>query len=233
MQNIAESVLGAYAFYRDGSPELRAELLKYSRVVDREHLAGDHLFSVGDVCDSIHLVGNGGIRVYVSGMSGRGILLYEVRVGEICPLNTRMVLSGSVALANAAASGDLVAVRLYRDAVRDMSGKFDEFRHFLQQAVLERFEEIIVRISDITTRRVDHRLVDVLLEEFDREGGERPTIEMTNDEIALAVGAAREVVNRKLHEFERIGAVRLGRGRIWLQDKDALRVLSKPKQKNQ
>ena len=231
MQKIAENVLSTYAFFRDGSPELRAELLKHSKVLDREHLAGDHLFMVGDVCDSIHLVGNGGIRGYVSGMSGRGILLYEVRVGEICPLNTRMVLSGSVALANASPSVDLVAVRLYRDAVRDISAKFEDFRHFLQQSVLERFEEIIVRISDITTRRVDHRLVDVLIEEFDREGGDRPTIEMTNDEIALAVGAAREVVNRKLHDFERIGAVRLGRGRIRLQDQDALRELAKPKRR--
>ena len=52
MQKIAENVLSTYAFFRDGSPELRAELLKHSKVLDREHLAGDHLFMVGDVCDS-------------------------------------------------------------------------------------------------------------------------------------------------------------------------------------
>jgi CRP/FNR family transcriptional regulator len=231
MPSIADSVLSAYPFYSNGSPGLRDELLKHARMLDPESTRGDHLFMVGDVCDSIHLVGAGAIRVYVSGMSGRGILLYEVRKGEICPLNTRMVLSRTVALANADPSADLVAVRLYRDSVRHMSGRFEEFRHFLQQSVLERFEEIIVRISDITTRRVDHRLLDLLITEFDRSGGERPTIEMTNDDIALAVGAAREVVNRKLHDFERVGALRLGRGRIWLQDHDALHALAKPKQR--
>lgn len=231
MPSIADSVLSAYPFYSNGSSKLRRELLQHARVLDRNSIAGDHLFMVGDVCDSIHLVGAGGIRVYVSGMSGRGILLYEVRTGEICPLNTRMVLSRTVALANASPSTDIVAVRLYRDEVRHLSGRFEEFRHFLQQSVLERFEEIIIRISDITTRRVDHRLLDLLISEFNRSGEDRPTIEMTNDEIALAVGAAREVVNRKLHDFERVGALRLGRGRIWLQDVDALQALAKPKQR--
>ena len=52
---------------------------------------------------------------------------------------------------------------------------------------------------------------------------------MTNDDLALAVGTAREVVNRKLRDFERLGALRLGRGRIWLEDRAALQALMKPK----
>jgi CRP/FNR family transcriptional regulator len=53
---------------------------------------------------------------------------------------------------------------------------------------------------------------------------------MTNDDLALAVGTAREVVNRKLRDFERIGALKLGRGRIWLEDRAVLQALKKPKQ---
>ena len=229
MQDIADRILTQYPFYRDGSPALRDGLLEHVRPFNPATLRDGHLFRAGDRRDSICLVGNGSIRVYVSGTSGRGVLLYNVRAGEICPINMRMVLAGTVALANAGASANLVAVVLNRSGVRDLSSRFSEFHQFVQQSVADRFQEIIVRISDITTRSVDHRLVELLLEEFDNSDSERPTVEMTNDELALAIGSAREVVNRKLHEFERLGALKLGRGRIWLEDNEALRELIKPK----
>ena len=229
MQHIADRILTEYSFYRDGSPELRDGLLDHVRPFDHQDLRDGHLFRVGDRSDSICLVGSGSIRVYVSGASGRGVLLYNVRAGEICPINMRMVLAGTVALANAGASSDLRAVVLNRRAVRDLSSRFSEFHQFVQQSVADRFQEVIVRISDITTRSVDHRLIELLLEEFDNSESERPTIEMTNDELALAIGSVREVVNRKLHEFERLGALKLGRGRIWLEDNETLLGLIKPK----
>lgn len=229
MQHIADRVLREYSFYRDGSPELRSAVLERVRLFDPKDLRDGHLFRVGDRCDAIYLVGSGKIRVYASGSSGRGVLLYNVRAGEICPINMRMVVAGTVALAHADASADLVAVLLNRAGVRDLSGRFSEFHQFVQQSVADRFEEIILRISDITTRSVDHRLVDLLLEEFENSRLERPTVEMTNDDLALAIGTAREVVNRKLHDFERVGALKLGRGRIWLEDREALVALMKPR----
>ena len=156
-------------------------------------------------------------------------MLYNVRAGEIYPINMRMVVAGTVALAHADASADLVAVLLNRAGVRDLSGRFSEFHQFVQQLVADRFEAIILRISDITTRSVDHRLVDLLLEEFENSEFERPTVEMTNDDLALAIGTAREVVNRKLRDFERVGALKLGRGHIWLEDREALVALMKPR----
>lgn len=230
MRDIADRILREYSFYRDGSPELRSGLLDHVRLFDTKDLRDGHLFRVGDRCDAIWLVGSGNIRVYVSGLSGRGVLLYNVRAGEICPINMRMVLAKTVALANADASGDLVAAVLNRSSVRELSARFTEFHQFVEQSVADRFEEIIVRISDITTRSVDHRLIELLLEEFDNSENARPTVEMTNDDLALAVGTAREVVNRKLRDLERLGVLRLGRGRIWLEDRAALQALMKPKQ---
>ena len=229
MQQIADRILREYAFYRDGSPELRSAMLERVQIFDTNILRHGHLFRVGDRCDSIWLVGSGNIRVYVAGPSGRGVLLYNVRAGEICPINMRMLLAKTVALANADVSADLVAAGLDRSGVQELSARFGEFHQFVEQSVADRFEEIIVRISDITTRSVDHRLIDLLLEEFDTSGNAHPTVEMTNDDLALAVGTAREVINRKLRDFERLGALKLGRGRIWLEDRGALQALMRPK----
>ena len=40
----------------------------------------------------------------------------------------------------------------------------------------------------------------------------------THQAIAIEIGTAREVVSRRLQEFEAMGAVRLGRGRVALVD---------------
>ena len=164
MHHVADRVLKEYAFYRDGSSDLRSAIHEHLQLFDKKNLRNGHLFRVGDRCDSIWLVGSGNIRVYVSSMSGRGVLLYNVRAGEICPINMRMVLAKTVALANADASADLVAVVLDRSGVQELSARFSEFHQFVEQSVADRFEEIIVRISDITTRSVEHRLIDLLLE---------------------------------------------------------------------
>lgn len=230
MKDIADRVLREYSFYRDGSAELRNALLDQVRLFDGRELRDGHLFRVGDRCDTISLVGSGHIRVYVSGSSGRGVLLYNVRSGEICPINMRMVLARTVALAHADTSTDLVSVVLNAAGVRELSARFAEFHQFVQQSVADRFEEIIVRISNITTRSVDHRLIDLLLEESENVGGGPPLVAMTNDDIALAIGSVREVVNRKLHDFERTGMIRLGRGRVWLEDRAALMALVRPGQ---
>jgi len=227
----AHNILMSYPFYREGTQKLRDGLLKSVHILDSEEFNDGHLFRTGDLCESICLVGSGNIRVYVSGISGRGVMLYNVGSGELCPINVRMALAGTTALANATASIDLVALWLHSWAVRDLSSRFPEFRDFVQQSVIERFEEIILRISDITTRRVDQRLVELLLHEFSLSTYARPTIEMTQEEIALTVGAAREVVSRKLQEFERIEAVKLGRGRIWLADIERLNALMAPKKR--
>lgn len=231
MDQVAHDVLMAYPFYRDGAPAFRQTLREKANVFDEASVKSQHLYRVGDFCENIYLVGIGHINVYVSGISGPGVLLYCVCAGEVCPVNVRMALAGTVALANATPSADLRGVWLHSRDVRDLSARYREFRGFVQQSVVERFEEIIMRISDITTRRVDQRLLDFLLREFERSSHANPTIVMTQEQIALAIGTAREVVSRKLHEFEAIEAVKLGRGRIWLHNIERLHELLPPKKR--
>jgi len=78
MQDISDRILREYSFYRDGSSELRNALLEHVRPLDSKDVRNGHLFRVGDRCDSIYLVGKGNIRVYVSGMSGRGARMRQV-----------------------------------------------------------------------------------------------------------------------------------------------------------
>ena len=77
-------------------------------------------------------------------------------------------------------------------------------------------------IREITTRRIDHRLAEYLLRKFDESEESPPVAEVTQQNIALDLGTAREVVSRRLQELDSVGAVELRRGKIVLQDRLAL-----------
>ena len=64
--------------------------------------------------------------------------------------------------------------------------------------------------------RVTRRLL-ILDEEF---GGEM--IPLTQEDLALMAGTTRATVNEVLHEFQRTGAVKTGRGRIEVLNRTTL-----------
>jgi CRP/FNR family transcriptional regulator, anaerobic regulatory protein len=50
-------------------------------------------------------------------------------------------------------------------------------------------------------------------------------LSVTHEQIAKALASAREVISRQLKDFEEDGIVELGRGKIEIMDKDALKKL--------
>ena len=63
--------------------------------------AGKVILNEGDVCQLIPLVGQGDIRVYKVGDSGREITLYHINPGESCILSSSSILGGTNFPANA------------------------------------------------------------------------------------------------------------------------------------
>ena len=215
-----EQILQSYAFYRDGSFELREELLDAATYV--EPTDGQELIEAGRPCSDVLLVGRGDVRVFIAGESGREVTLYHVRGGETCPVNLSAAMLGVSAFAHATALNDLRALVFTAAQFRNIGERHRALGDFLFAATVSRFGEVIALIREITTRRVDHRLADFLIRKFDQSDDSPPTIHETQQMIALELGTAREVVSRRLHELESVGAVQLGRGQIKLIDKSAL-----------
>jgi len=178
---------------------------------------GQSVFSAGDDCSGLILVGGGSLRIYVTGHSGRIVTLYHVKPGELCPVNLRSVMAQDALLASADAEGDLHAATLGLDGFRYLVDNHRDFRSFILETVTARFGDVIRQIADVTTRSVDYRIAR-FLERSARDLPPHGTIFVTNDAIAADIGASREVVNRKLRALQSIGVVQLGRGRVKLLD---------------
>jgi CRP/FNR family transcriptional regulator len=216
----AHEVLKNYGFYRNSDTEQRLELLEVANPV--QVADGQTLLEAGYSCRDVLLVGRGRIRIYIAGESGREVTLYYVHPGESCPVNLSAAMMGIGAFADASASGELAALTIPAVDFRDISHRNTALQDYVFSATVLRFGEVIALIREITTRRVDHRLAEYLLRKFDESEESPPAAEVTQQNIALDLGTAREVVSRRLQELDSVGAVELRRGKIILQDRLAL-----------
>jgi CRP/FNR family transcriptional regulator len=216
----AHEILKNYSFYVNSGPEQRLELLEASNPFDAGD--GQSLLEAGYACHNVVLVGQGRIRIYIAGENGREVTLYYVYPGESCPVNLSAATMGIGAFADASASGDLAALTISATDFRDISQRNVALQDYVFSATVLRFGEVIALIREITTRRIDHRLAEYLLRKFDESGESPPAAEVTQQNIALDLGTAREVVSRRLQELDSVGAVELRRGKIVLQDRLAL-----------
>ena len=216
----AHDVLKNYGFYANSSLEQRLELLDAGSPVEAKD--GQTLLEVGHACRDVVLVGRGRVRVFIAGESGREVTLYYVHRGESCPVNLSAAMMGIGAFANAEANDDIAALTISASQFRDISHRNGALQDYVFSATVMRFGEIIALIREITTKRVDHRLAEYLLRKFDESEETPAAAEETQQNIALELGTAREVISRRLQELDGVGAVELHRGKIVLLDRMAL-----------
>jgi len=220
--NSVSQILECYEFFRHGSEELRKTILDLAKHHKRQHPRKQTLYRAWENPEGVFFIGSGSIRVFVAGQSGRNVTLYHVQPGELCQINLRAVMSGGVSLANADFSGDFSAATVSLAGYRILIKQHQEFRAFIIESVTARFEDVIRQIADVTTRTLDYRLSQFLVQATEGEGRSN-LIKATNDEIAVDIGASRESVNRKLRALKNVGIVELGRGQIRLLQPEKLR----------
>jgi CRP/FNR family transcriptional regulator len=215
-----EHIFNKYSFFRDGSEGLKDSVLTIAKMHQDEHKS--RLFRAGEQKRQVYFIGDGAMRVYVTGHSGRNVTLYRVNPGELCPINLRTAMSKEGALASAEGVDDLIAATMGIADFSTLVANDTGFRTFVIESITSRFDDVIRQVAEITTRSVDYRLERYFETHIGKTGGV-DVLHVTNADIATEIGATREVVNRKLHVLEKAGIVELGRGRIRILAADKLR----------
>ncbi len=173
---------------------------------------GTVLFRPGDPCMSFVLVLAGTLRVYMRGENGREIVLYRVEPGEICVLTLSNLLGDITYSAEGITETEAQLVAMPPLPFEHALTASPAFRRFIFSMIGRRLSEIMMLLEEITFKRLDIRLAE-LLARAATESGNRP-LHKTHQELAAELGSSREVISRLLKEFERSGWVRLDRGHI-------------------
>src|SRR5262249_26487178 len=96
-------------------------------------------------------------------------------------------------------------------------------RSLIFEMFASRLTEVMSLVEEVAFRRMDRRLARRLGELF---GDSRGVIETTHADIAAGLGTARGGGGRLLQEVERLGSIRLSRGRIELRNQELLREIA-------
>lgn len=183
---------------------------------------GTVLFSPGDAVKGYVVVLSGKVNVSLTGSTGREILLYAVAPGQSCIQSTLGLLGGEDYTAEAVAEVDSRLVLLPRTLFSELLDHSPSFRNVVFSAFAGRMQTMMKLLETVAFQRVECRLAAYLLGQTDEKG----QITATQQDLANAVGSAREVISRRLDAWSRHGWVKTARGTLQIVDPDALQTLA-------
>ena len=182
---------------------------------------GTLMFHPGDAAQGFVVVLEGRVEVFLTGATGREILLYAVEPGQSCVQTTLGLMGGVDYTGEAITATDCHVVVIPKPLFLTLMDDSAPFRAFVFTAFATRMQDMMLLLERVAFQRVESRLAGALLA-LAREG----QVNATQSDLATRIGSAREVISRRLDQFARRGWVRTDRGRVTLLDPAALRRIA-------
>lgn len=182
---------------------------------------GAVLFCPGEAVKGYVVMLSGQVDVNLIGPNGRDILLYRVAPGQSCIQSTLGLLGGDDYTGEALAEAPSRLVLIPRDVFFALLDSSPGFRRLVFAAFAERMQSMMQLIENVSFMKVEARLASLILD----RAGPSGSLQMTQAEMATAVGTAREVVSRRIEKMAQAGLVSHGRGTVTILNAAGLRDL--------
>ncbi|WP_455223387.1 Crp/Fnr family transcriptional regulator [Kaarinaea lacus] len=216
-----QTILNHYSFFRDAADSLQHKILSCATTVILQPKS--YFFERGTKVRQVALIGSGSVRVYMIGEGGREITLYHVQAGDACPINILSILLDKVTPAFAIAESTVHAVCISADYFKEWVATHTAIRQYAFETFAERFLDMFSLVDNLKCKKLEKRLAEYLVSKTSRQEYAPSVIKLTHESLASELGSAREVVSRLLRKLERKGIVELTRGRIYVNNKQALK----------
>lgn len=194
------------------SPELVKKL--YLTGNKKTYKEGDIILDENSSIRSIPIVMKGMIKVIRTEEDGREILLYYIQAGESCIMSFLGGMHNEKSIVKAEVEEDAEILFLPVDKVSLFIKEYPEWLDYIFRLYHKRFEELLDIINAIAFKKVDERLLNLLIKKA--EISQSKTIIITHEQLANELGTARVVVSRLLKQLEDTGKLKLGRNKITL-----------------
>jgi CRP/FNR family transcriptional regulator len=196
----------------NSSPELVEKL--YLNGNKKTYKEGDIILDENSSIRAIPIVMKGMIKVIRTEEDGREILLYYIQAGESCIMSFLGGMHNEKSIVKAEVEEDTEILFLPVDKVSLFIKEYPEWLDYIFRLYHKRFEELLDIINAIAFKKVDERLLNLLIKKT--EISQSKTIITTHEQLANELGTARVVVSRLLKQLEDTGKLKLGRNKITL-----------------
>jgi len=221
---MAEQLLGRVSFLAALTEDDLTWLAK--RAQRRSYKRGDIIFVKDDAGQSMFIVEDGAVRIYMPGAQGTDLTLAVMQPGEF--FGDLSLLDGRPRSASAEAARDTTLLTLERDDLTELVRSRPDAALAILTEIAQRLRETDQMASDLAFLDVSGRLARRLLDLASsygkpRDGGIMINASITQEELANMIGVTRESVNRNLGMFTRLGLIGREGRRIVVKNPEGLR----------
>lgn len=196
------------------------------RALRRSYKRSDIIFLKDDPGQSMFIVEDGAVRIYIPGAQGADLTLAVVEPGEF--FGDLSLLDGRPRSASAEAARDTRLLTLEREDLEELVRSRPDAALAILTVIAGRLRETDQMATDLAFLDVSGRLARRLLDLAAASGkvrGDGVLINstITQEELANMIGVTRESVNRNLGLFRRLGLISREGRRIVVLDEMGLR----------
>ena len=191
--------------------------------------AGHVLFITGDECRGLYIIETGRVRIYRTNSEGREQVLHVEGPGR--PVAELPLFDGGPYPASAVALEETRLIFLPRADFESLYRTNPDIAQAIIRALGRRLRHLVHVTETLAFRDVAARLALLLVGYAERTGRDTPdgielTLDRTQEELAIEIGAARESVSRAMKQLRRKGLVRrIDRDHLLIPELSRLRAL--------
>lgn len=212
------TLLESQSFWPHLFEEQKILLRERSRIA---HFAAGEAIKMGsDSCIGPLFVAAGILRVYLLSADGREATIYRLRAGETCVLSASCVLSAMTFDVQIDAETDCDLLIIPTPVFAQLVDENLYVENFVYRSSTERLSDLIQAVERMFFMTLRQRVAAFLIDESANSGN--TSLSLTQEQLARAIGSAREAVSRILKQLSQSGSIEVSRGGIHILDKGML-----------
>lgn len=218
------SLLANSALFADLTPQALGFLAEHATRLDYER--GRTIFRQGDDGDTLFVIAEGMVKVWVSSGEGEEMVLATLRSPDA--FGELTAIDGRPRSASATALEPTTLVALDRNTLLDAVHRHPGVADGMMRALGGLARRITEQTSDLVFLDLAGRLAKTLANLADRDGTEEDgavvlALPLTQTELAEMVGGSRQSVNHILKTFEARGFLEIRGREVVISDLETLR----------
>jgi CRP/FNR family transcriptional regulator len=175
---------------------------------------GDTILRENAYIRSIPIVLNGSVRVMKSDEDGKEMLLYYIRPGESCIMSFLGGIHEDTSKIQAVAEEECELLFIPIEKVNTLIRDQPDWLDYIFRLYHKRFEELLDMVHAVTFKKLDERILELLLKKSEVLGTKE--LHITHEQLAQECGSTRVVISRILKKLEDQQFLILGRNKITL-----------------
>jgi CRP/FNR family transcriptional regulator len=193
-------------------PELIEELMKVAYIHEMDE--DDILIDINENIKNLPLLIEGSIKILREDEEGNEVFLYYVDAGNTCAATLTCCMDAKKSNIRAVVEEKAVFLTVPFQYMDIWMSKYKSWRNFILTTYALRFEELLKAVDQLAFKKMDERIYNFLKEKANIIGSNE--IKISHQQIAYDLNTSREVVSRILKQMEKIGMLKISRGKLQL-----------------